>query len=149
MAWKPYQQVRLAHEEIALRHHLPEFEFYSPLNGTYVSGWWTSNQQRSYQIQLFLPNAYPDAAPDTYITYPTPLYGFGRQRLMESYGTSHMMHTWETDRPGWVKVCIVRPEYWSAEYSIVKVLRKAMLWVTAYECHLDDGRPLKEFLQNA
>jgi len=149
MSWRPYQQRRLAEEQAYLRYYLPDFEFYSPVRDTYVSGWWTSNLRRQYQIQVHLPGAYPDAPPNTYVCYPTPLYGYRGQKLIESYGNSHSMHTWESDRPGWVKVCIMRPEHWSGEYSIVKILRKAMLWITAYECHLDDGRPIREFLMDA
>jgi hypothetical protein len=149
MGWRPYQQRRLAEEQAALRHLLPDFEFYDPLGGTYVSGWWTSNQRNRYQVQVYLPATYPDAAPDTYVTYPEPLYAYRGQRTIESYGASHAMHTWKSDRPGWVKVCIMRPEQWSADFSLVKILRKSMLWITAYECHRDDGRPIADFLMDS
>ncbi|GLZ40786.1 hypothetical protein [Actinokineospora sp. NBRC 105648] len=142
--WKPYQQLRLAQEQQSLRRLLPDFTFHSPQVDTYVSGWWTSNSDRRYQIRVNLPPGYPDAIPDTYVTYPSPLRGWDRP--IEQWGNSHAMHTWQTDRPGWAKICIVRPEDWSAAFSVVKVLRKAMLWTTAYECHLDDGRPIKDFL---
>lgn len=142
--WKAYQQVRLAQEQASLRQLLPAFTFQSPVADTYVSGWWNSNTNRSYHIRVDLPQGYPDTIPSTYITHPSPLYG--REARMDSYGTNHSMHTWATDRPGWVKICIVKPEDWSAAYSLVKVLRKAMLWITAYECHLSDGRPIEKFL---
>jgi len=142
--WQAYQQLRLAQERLALEQQLPNFTLHNPIMGTYVAGWWMSNTDQWYHIQLHLPLAYPDAAPDTYVTHPSPLYGYNKP--IESYGSSHEMHTWATDRPGWGKVGIVRPEYWSAAYSIVKVLRKAMLWITAYECHLDDGQSIAKFL---
>lgn len=144
--WRPYQQVRLAQERLALEHNLPAFTFHSLVQDTYVSGWWTSNTNRRYQIRVDLPPGYPDEIPSTYITNPSPLYGFGDRYRLDSYGSNHDMHTWETDRAGWVKICIVRPEEWSAAFSVVKVLRKAMLWLTAYECHLDDGRAIAKFL---
>jgi ubiquitin-protein ligase len=144
--WRPYQQVRLAQEWLALEHNLPAFSFHSLVQDTYVSGWWTSNNNCRYQIRIDLPPGYPDEAPSTYITSPSPLYGFRDLYRLDSYGSNHDMHTWETDRAGWVKICIVRPEEWSAAFSVVKVLRKAMLWLTAYECHLDDGRAIAKFL---
>jgi hypothetical protein len=143
--WKPYQQLRLAQERLALENNLPAFTFYSLLQDTYVSGWWMSNTDHRYQIRVDLPAGYPDDVPNTYVTHPSPLWGYGQR--MDAYGNSHAMHTWEADRPGWVKICIVRPEDWSAAYSVVKVLRKAMLWITAYECHLDDGRSIAQFLK--
>nr|WP_042177796.1 hypothetical protein [Kibdelosporangium sp. MJ126-NF4]CEL12773.1 hypothetical protein [Kibdelosporangium sp. MJ126-NF4]CTQ98459.1 hypothetical protein [Kibdelosporangium sp. MJ126-NF4] len=144
--WKPYQQLRLAQERNALQRNLPAFEFHNLVRDTYVTGWWTSNTNRHYQIRVELPEGYPDETPRTYVTYPTPLYGYRDLYRIDSYGNNHDMHTWETDRPGWVKVCIVRPKVWSAEYSLIKVLRKAMLWITAYECHLDDGQAIAKFL---
>jgi hypothetical protein len=142
--WQAYQRLRLAQERDALQHQAPEFEFYDLTGSTYIAGFWTSNQNRSYGIRIEIPAAYPDTMPDTYVTYPSPLRGF--YKPMESYGSSHNMHTWLTDVPGWTKICIVRPEDWSAAYSIMKILTKARLWITAYECHLDDGTDIRFFL---
>jgi hypothetical protein len=69
------------------------------------------------------------------------------QEVME-YGNSHAMHTWISDRPPWVRLCTYRPERWSAAHSIEKVLQKAMLWIEAYEAHVDSGRPISAFLLN-
>jgi hypothetical protein len=143
--WQPYQQRRLAQERVALQRHMPSFQFFNPTQDTYISGWWASNTNQQYQITSYLPDVYPEAMPDTYVTFPSPLPAY--RGLIESYGTSHDMHTYATDQPGWVKVCIVRPEDWSAAYTMLKVLRKAQLWLTAYECHLDDGQPIKNFLK--
>ena len=145
MTWEPYQQRRLAQEQAVLRQHMPDFTFHDLLSGTYIKGWCLSNSDQQYQVQVNLPTAYPDAIPLTYITYPSPLPGY--QSPIESYGKSHAMHTWQTDRPGWVKLCIVQPEDWSAAYSLLKVLRKAKLWIMAYEFHLDDGQPIANFLK--
>lgn len=143
--WLPHQRLRLAQERAALEYYLGNFAFYNLPSDTYVFGSWASNMNRVYSVRLDLPPAYPDEVPHTYVTSPSPLRGY--RQPIESYGSSHAMHTWKTDRPGWTKICIVRPEDWSAEYSVVKVLRKAMLWITAYECHLDDGRPIADFLK--
>ncbi|HWD78530.1 MAG TPA: hypothetical protein VG497_06610, partial [Kribbella sp.] len=63
--WRPYQQVRLAQERLALEHNLPAFTFHSLVQDTYVSGWWTSNTNRRYQIRVDLPPGYPDEIPST------------------------------------------------------------------------------------
>lgn len=145
--WEPYQQLRLAQEEAALHAFMPSFKFHNRLTNTYVAGRWLSNTNQQYDIRIYVPAGYPDDIPHTYVTSPSPLYGYGTLKRIEAYGDSHKMHTWKTDRPGWVKICIVQPEDWSAAYSLVKVLRKAMLWVTAYECHLDDGKAIAKFLK--
>lgn len=143
--WQPYQRLRLAQERDSIQRRESGFAFYDPAGNTYVAGSWVSNLHRNYAIRIVIPPAYPDTMPDTYITYPSPLQGY--YRPIESYGSSHRMHTWRTDVPGWTKICIVQPEDWSAAYSIMKIITKARLWITAYECHLDDGTDIKNFLK--
>jgi hypothetical protein len=145
MVWAAWQRERLAVERSLLRSRMPDFQFYQLTGPTYVHGWWESNQRRQYCIQINLPPGYPDECPNTYVTSPSPLLGH-RGTPMESHGTSHAMHTWETDVKGTVQICTVRPEYWSATYSIEQLLVKAMLWITAYEGHVRTGRNIDQFL---
>ncbi|WP_019632333.1 hypothetical protein [Actinomadura atramentaria] len=146
MPWDVNQRRRLAHEVAALRAYFPDFRFHDPTGDTYVAGHWYSNTESYYQFHVQVPPGYPNECPHTYITYPTPLRDYRGRRTLDSYGTSHAMHLWRTDRPGWTKICTYRPEFWSADHSLVKVIRKALLWTVAYECHLQDGRPLQSFL---
>jgi hypothetical protein len=146
MTWDSLQRYRLAQEQAVLRQEYPGFSFYDPQGATYVSGRWVSNSGRPFSLRVSLPSGYPDECPASYITSPSPLRGYFSR--IESYGTSHDMHTWVTDRPGWVKICTYHPEHWSAAHSIAKVVRKGQLWMLAYECHLQDGRPIADFLMS-
>ncbi|WP_338760925.1 hypothetical protein V7968_32670 [Nocardia vulneris] len=148
MTWAPYQQHRLGYDKAALRQHFPGFTFHRPTGDTCVLGTWFSNTGRRYDLRVAVPPGYPDECPSTYITYPTPLRDWTGVKPIESYGTSHSMHVWQTDMPGWVKICTYRPESWSAAHSMVKIVRKGLLWIVAYECHLQDGTPLMHFLLN-
>ncbi|MGW0810460.1 hypothetical protein [Nonomuraea sp. NPDC002799] len=147
MAWDDWQRYVLAAERKFLRKEFPGFDFFNPLGDTFVHGTYLSNTDHSYGLRIYLPAGFPDECPSTYVTEPHPLMGYSQPILQ--YETSHEMHTWKTDRAGWVKVCTYRPEAWSAGISIVKVVRKAMLWLTAYECHLQDGSPISRFLMDA
>jgi hypothetical protein len=149
VAWDYYQRVRLGDDANGLRTYFPSFSFYEPTGDTYVSGYWTSNAGNGYGVMITIPPGYPDECPSTYVSYPSPLWGHMGWRTIESYGTSHDMHTWQTDRPGWVKICTYRPEGWSVEHSMLKIIRKGLLWIFAYECHLQDGKPIKNFLMDA
>jgi hypothetical protein len=149
LAWDGYQQMRLAQERAGLRRYCPSFSFYDTLGDTFVAGHWTSNNNRFYRIQIDVPPGYPDECPSTYITAPLPLMDWSGTRTIESYGNSHAMHVWQTDRPGWPKICTYRPATWSAAHSMLKVIRKAELWLFAYECHLQEGRPIQDFLLDA
>lgn len=146
MGWLPHQQLRLAQEQVVLKSHLPGFHFHDHTGSTYVAGTWESSKRITYDIRIYLPAGYPDECPSTYVVSPSPLRGYAKP--IEEYGTSHAMHVWNSDRPGWVKICTMRPARWSAAYSLEKLARKAQLWITAYECHLDEGRPIAEFLLN-
>jgi hypothetical protein len=147
MTWDFDQQRRLAMEQWVLRSEFPDFVFYEPAGRTFVSGTW--NSYNPYSVRVELPRGFPDECPSTYITFPSPLYGYARRQKMESYGSSHAMHTWKTDHPGWVKICTYHPSHWSADQTIAKVITKATLWILAYECHLDDGTEIARFLKES
>ena len=149
MTWDHYQRERLALEWSGLRRHFPEFSFYDTTGNTYVSGDHVSNNGYPYRLHISLPPGFPDECPHTYVTSPTPLMNWNRTATIESYGTSSAMHVWQSDQPGWVKICTYRPEQWSAAHSLVKVIRKAKIWIIAYECHLQDGQPLENFVMHA
>ncbi|MGW0808067.1 LacI family DNA-binding transcriptional regulator [Nonomuraea sp. NPDC002799] len=135
---------RLVAERAVLERVFPDFQFHGPLDQTYVAGAWTSHGGNAYTIRVDIPPGYPDECPNTYITQPSPLQSYSRKSL-ESYGTSDGMRTFQTDRPGWVKIDIHRPA-WSANISLVKVIHGAMLWLTAYEAHLQEGSSISRFL---
>ncbi|MEU4513332.1 hypothetical protein AB0G05_27860 [Nonomuraea wenchangensis] len=147
MAWDEWQRYRLAADRKTLLQQFRGFDFFDPLGETFVYGTYRSNTGHPYGIRIYLPSGYPEECPATYVSEPVPLMGYTQPIV--AYGTSHEMHTWASDREGWVKVCTYRPEMWSAAISIAKIVRKAMLWVTAYECHLQDGSPISRFLMDA
>lgn len=146
MAWNEQQRYRLAVEKRILDEHMPDFRFYRPTEETYIEGEWKSSKGNRYRIVVMLPEAYPDECPSCYIADPSPL--MGREKALVDYGNSHEMHLWQTDVPGWTRVCTYRPACWTASHSIEKVIQKAMLWLEAYEAHKDTGRPIADFLMD-
>jgi hypothetical protein len=111
----------------------------------YVEGRWTSDVGRTYTIRVQLHAAYPDLVPSVYIMDPYPLVGFGA-RSMHTYGSSHGMHTFESDIPSATRICIVRPEIWDARWLISSIILRTLLWILAYEFQCDDGTPVGAFL---
>ena len=147
MAWQQYQIYRLAIEKGGMAKSFPNFAFRDPMENTYLLGKWRSSCRNLFTIRIDLPAGFPDECPSTYIVEPSPLRGSGRKEIA-SYGTSHVMHCWETDRPGTVKICTFRPEFWSAQTSLTMVALKAQLWLEALEAHRTTGRNIAEFLSN-
>jgi hypothetical protein len=144
MAWSEWQQRRLATERQILAAGLPSFEFVDPTGDTTVEGGWRSSQSTHYHVVVRLPKGFPDECPSTYVVWPSPLRG--RDGLLEELGSNHSMHVWQTDRPGWTKICTYHPHRWDSSHTLEKVLHKAFLWIEAYEAHVDTGRPIADFL---
>ncbi len=137
---------RLAHERTLLQRRFPDFRFVNPRStSAYVEGEWTSDTGRAYTIRVQLHPAFPEVVPSVYVTEPYPLVGFGG-RSMDSYGTSHLMHTFDSDTPSATKVCTIRPETWDAHWTLSRIIQKSLLWIIAYEFHCDDGTPIDAFL---
>jgi hypothetical protein len=151
MSWEPYQRARLAYEEKALKANFSHFEFHNRPANTFLLANWKNSKDNWYQIMITLTSGFPDECPSTYVRafkwspgenklVPTSL-------VVENSGNSHTMHTWETDMPGWTKICTYRPVRWSADYSLAHIALKAQLWIEAYECHLETGLGLATFLR--
>jgi hypothetical protein len=143
--WDSRQQYRLAVERRILAENMPDFSFCDPVGDTRVEGSWTSSADKTYYIVITIPQGFPEECPGCYVSEPSPLLSFEGKPL-EALGSNHLMHLWETDRPGWAKLCTYRPEGWSAAHSLEKVVQKAMLWIEAYEGHLSTGWPINHFL---
>ena len=147
MSWSPEQQQRLAAERGVLKQRFPGFEFVDPTGDTTVEGHHKSSLSTTYFIVVKLPSGYPDECPSTYIAWPSPLRG--REKPLEEYGSTHDMHVWETDVPGWTKICTYNPTRWRSSETLDKVLHKAILWIEAYEAHVETGRPIAHYLMAA
>ncbi len=145
VTWLPYQQERLARERLLLKENTPGFTIVDPIAEPRVEGRWQSNAGYWYSIRIDIPAGYPEECPSTYIISPKPLLDHRRQPVAR-WGTSSEGHTWESDRPGNVKICTFRPTFWDARNSLVQVVKKALLWIVAYEQHVFTGKKISQML---
>jgi hypothetical protein len=44
------------------------------------------------------------------------------------------------------QICTYRAAYWNSSGTLIQLIHKAFLWITAYEAHRDSGRKIKELL---
>ncbi len=147
MAWSDTQKHRLATERAVLAERFPDFEFCNPTAQLTIEGRYWSSQSTSYFLVVKVPPGYPDECPSTYICWPSPLRG--RDKPLEDYGSTHDMHVWETDVPGWTKICTYNPTRWRSSETVERVLHKAFLWIEAYEAHIETGEPIAHYLMAA
>jgi hypothetical protein len=144
--WAPWQAERLEFERAVLTEFHPDFALIgSTRKSTIVRGRWTSPLGISYTIEIYLSAAFPDEAPRAYVADPFPLRGYGGV-AMHTYGASHQMHTFQSNRDRSTQICAVHPDAWDASWSLAKVIQKVRLWIVAYEFHKESGKPVDAYL---
>ena len=140
---------RLALEnQILLRDGLSQFRVYRSENLRSYDLWGThnTNSGRSYEIWSPIPNQYPDERPPIYINKPSPLPAYRQGKSVNSYGTSHSMHTLWNGPNGEVQICHWRDERWHSAITLNKVMLKVVLWLEAYEQYLSSGSSISDFV---
>lgn len=132
---------------ILIRDEMSQFliRYYQPGNFYYIFGDYNSNSGKNYTIWCRIPDYYPETFPQVYVHYPNPLVGFGGVSV-NSYGTSHRMHTLHNGSNGEVQICHWRQSRWHSGITLNKVMIKVMLWFEAFEQHLSTGRPIDDFV---
>ena len=144
--WNESQRNRLAIEEILLADQFPHFKFRDHAKGGLTTIWGNhiTAAENSYTLCIWIVSGFPYDIPSLYVTNPCPLYGY-MGKTIQSYGTSHAMHVWETDWNNYVKICHWNAEHWSAMNTLVAVLSKGMLWLEAFEAHKRTGKNIDTF----
>ena len=144
--WTSIQQRRLGYESYLLKEELPHFSFYNPTvaGETTVQGNHTTAANRSYTLCIKIRAGFPEQMPLAYITWPSPLYGYGGKTI-QSYGTSHNMHVFAPDWNNYAKLCLVKEEFWTASNTIVGLVMKGLLWLEAFEVHCRTGQNIDAF----
>lgn len=144
MGWTITQQKRLQLEKYFIDQLFPTFQVKHPTTNTYWTGTLTTNADRKYRLRIYIPEQYPEQPPRTYIISPNPLYTYDGTDLY-TIGASHKMHTFDSSN-SYPQICLYRPENWTAEYTLVSCLKKARLWLEAYDEHLDTGKNMCDIL---
>ncbi|MBZ5538108.1 MAG: hypothetical protein LAO31_19320 [Acidobacteriia bacterium] len=147
--WTAEQRQRLLLEhEILQREGFTQFSVYQDraADTYFASGVTLSNAGYRYRLHIPIPSGFPYQRPPMYITEPLPLLmadGTPLSRL----GVSHQMHTLAPSSNGMVQVCHWRDARWHSSILLQKVFLKGLIWIEAYEQHIDTGRPLAEFVR--
>ena len=137
---------RMAAEEQIIRREMPQFSFYDRTGRTYVQGWQGTQLGCLYcQLTLTIPSGYPDDMPRLYVSSPRTLQRYDGGTLNEM-GATHSFHTLSNGQDGCVQICHCKPELWHASRTIISVMFKGILWITAYDMHLASGDDIAKFM---
>ena len=138
------QMVRINIEDQLIRKYFPGFTLRFTDDICCWEGKMQTNSDKTYEIQAEIPKDYPDVRPHIYITCPCPVYDYFGNNLA-TLGVSHKMHTY-SPKGNWVQLCVYRDEWWSAEYTVYKCLKKARLWIEAFDVHKRTGKMMCDLL---
>lgn len=147
--WTAEQRQRLVLEhEVLQREGFTQFSVYQDkvADTYYAAGVTLSNAGYKYRLYISIPSGYPHECPSMYITDPLPLLMADRTPLTR-LGVSHQMHTLAPSTNGMAQICHWRPARWHSGILLQKVFLKGLIWIEAYEQHIDTGRPLAEFVR--
>lgn len=142
--WRLDQMARLRMEAQILTQYLPSFTLTYDTSTARVNGAWIGHRGVRYQVRIIVPRGYPDECPTSLVVSPNPLLQFGGTRFPSK--ASNASHTLGTNSDGHVIICTMRPEHWSANLSLYRLADKALLWLLAYEFHLDSGDTIDTYL---
>jgi len=146
--WSAAQRNRILWEHQRLQQELPQFKVYHQRDDDSYYAWGDAktNVGNTYTLWLPIPQSFPDSKPPMYVYAPNPLMGHGYTTI-NSYGTSHVMHTLANGPSGEVQICHWRESRWHAGIPLDKVLMKGLLWLEAFEQHRQTGRTISEFVR--
>jgi hypothetical protein len=142
-----YYRSRLGLEKALVSRELPQFHFYKSGDTAYFKGWQsTSKRLKKYQLKLVLPRWYPDEMPFLYVVRPETLYKYGSRGTVNADGISHEFHTLTNGPGGCVQICHFKHDRWDASKTCVGALMKGIVWLEAYEKHLQTGRTIADII---
>jgi len=139
---------RLAFEQAVLRREMPQVRFYNYSQDTYVEGAFAvAGDWREYVLRVDLDDGFPDSMPSLYVASPHTLFRHDGGTIND-LGCSHAFHTRPNGPGGCVQICHCSAQNWGASRTLVQVLIKGVLWLSAYQAHLETGRSLSEFMRS-
>ncbi len=97
-----------------------------------------------YTLLLTCAADYPSSMPDAFLIKPLVLRDYHGQELL-AISPSHQMHLLRPEGR-FLRLCHYKPENWHPNVTLYKVVLKCLIWLVAYENHLQSGRPITDYL---
>ena len=98
----------------------------------------------TYRLLLVAAPDYPSSMPEAYLIHPLVLRDFHGRELI-SISPSHEMHLLKPNSR-FIRLCHYKPANWHPNVTLYKVVLKCLIWLVAYENHLQTGRPITDYL---
>lgn len=147
MPWSLAQRQRLAFERDVLEANFRnKVKWLNPADqeATKVEVSITCSNDKEYTLRVYLPSDFPNSCPSMIVSSPPKC--LKRKNGSSLNHSSREDHTLSS-KDGCTQICHCRANSWRNDYSLYDVITKGLVWLEAYEVHLQNGYPLNTYLQ--
>ena len=142
MPWSRFQRPRLVLERRKLEEEYPvnDIKWIDPKGEAKIELRVETNHRNVYRLRVHVPEDFPNSVPLLLVSdSPQP---------MPDWDENHECHTLNR-HDGLINICHHYYRHWSPKDNhIVDVFKKGRLWLEAYECSLETGRPMDFYLED-
>ena len=142
MPWSRFQRTRLVLERRKLEKEYPvnDIKWIDPKGEAKIELRVETNHGNVYRLRVHVPEDFPNSVPLLLVSdSPQP---------MPDWDENHECHTLNR-HDGLINICHHYYRHWSPKDNhIVDVFKKGRLWLEAYECSLETGRPMDFYLED-
>ena len=144
--WSETARIRLGYEKGILEEYFRDkvkwIEPTSPTK-TRVELEMKSSSNKAYKLRLYLNEDFPNSCPHMAIVHPKNM----RTRDNEPIPLlNSSFHTLGLTVDGFTKLCHFSPDLWTQDNTLYQVLMKGIMWIEAYEGHLQTGNSMDTYL---
>ena len=142
MPWSRFQRPRLVLERRILEKEYPvnDIKWIDPKGEAKIELRVETNHRNVYRLRVHVPEDFPNSVPLLLVSdSPQP---------MPDWDENHECHTLNR-HDGLINICHHYYRHWSPKDNhIVDVFKKGRLWLEAYECSPETGRPMDFYLED-
>jgi len=140
-------QRRLEIERQIVKKELPQFRLFTSNGSARFTGRQKSTDGLSdYELELRISSHYPDERPRLFVTYPKYLSKHMYLGTINELGVSHDFHSLTSNPNDCVEICHFNSESWDASKTVVSILVKGIIWISAYQEHFFTGKTIAKII---
>ena len=111
---------------------------------TYVEVEVSCTNEEKYILRVYIPNDFPNSCPSVVVISPNGILRRANGSFLRTASRNdHIL----SSKDGYTQICLFRSDIWMGDATLSQVVKKGVIWLEAYELHLQTGDPIDKFLQ--
>ena len=143
---RPAQKIRLENERKGLERNFQrdKISWTFLAKETYVEVEVSCTNKRKYVLRVHISNDFPNSCPSVVVISPNGILRRANGSFLRTASRNdHVLPS----KDGFTQICHFRSHIWMGDATLSQVVKKGVIWLEAYELHLQTGDPLDKFLQ--